>query len=108
MSSASSRRTAPRVGVYAMTKASLNNMVEWLAMELMDDNIRVNGIAPGIIPSKLSGPLQPIALNSRFSHPKILGKPEDIGGLAAAICSADGAFLNGETIHPSGGFANKM
>ena len=35
------------VGVYAMTKASVINMVQWLSQELMDQSIRVNAIAPG-------------------------------------------------------------
>ena len=36
------------LGVYAMGKAAIVNMVEWLAHELMDYNIRVNCIAPGV------------------------------------------------------------
>jgi dehydrogenase/reductase SDR family protein 4 len=34
------------VGVYAMTKACLVNMADWLSQELMSDSIRVNTIAP--------------------------------------------------------------
>lgn len=36
-------------GAYAMTKAALINMAKWLYMELLDDNIRVNAIAPGMV-----------------------------------------------------------
>ena len=43
------------LGVYAMCKAALDNMVTWLAQELMSDNIRVNGIAPGLIATEFSG-----------------------------------------------------
>ena len=35
------------IGIYASTKAALENMVKFLKDELMDDEIRVNGIAPG-------------------------------------------------------------
>jgi len=37
------------LGVYAMTKAALENMVIFLADELRDDGIRVNAVAPGLI-----------------------------------------------------------
>ena len=36
-------------GVYAMTKASLNNLATWLSKELEDSHIRVNTILPGAI-----------------------------------------------------------
>jgi 3-oxoacyl-[acyl-carrier protein] reductase len=104
ISSAGGKKPTQRSGVYAMTKASLNNMTEWLALELVDRNIRVNGIGPGVIPTKLSGPIVANIKKAGNPFPGILGKPEDIGGLAAAICSKDGAFLNGETIYPHGGF----
>ena len=42
------------IGVYSMTKACLNNMVKLLASELRADNIRVNGIAPGLIKTRMS------------------------------------------------------
>ena len=45
------------LGVYAMTKAALDNMVKFLAVELMGDGIRINGIAPGLIKTEFSGPL---------------------------------------------------
>ena len=40
-----------------MTKAALDNMVVWMAHELMSDGIRVNGIGPGLIMTEFSGPL---------------------------------------------------
>ena len=45
------------IGVYAMTKAALDNMVKGLSEELMSESIRVNGIAPGLIRTDFSGPL---------------------------------------------------
>ena len=45
------------IGVYNMTKAALNNMVVWLAQELMDEDIRINGIGPGLIKTEFSGNL---------------------------------------------------
>ena len=82
------------IGVYAMTKAALDNMVRWLAQELMADDIRVTGIAPGLIKTEFSGALWK---ENDGVDPKAMGTPAQIAGLAATMCSEDGAFINGET-----------
>ena len=46
------------IGVYAMTKAALDNMIKGLSEELMSESIRANGIAPGFIRTDFSGPLR--------------------------------------------------
>jgi NAD(P)-dependent dehydrogenase (short-subunit alcohol dehydrogenase family) len=89
-------------GVYAMTKAALDNMVIWLAKELMDDGIRVNGIAPGLIKTEMSGPFWK---NRVHKLPKnSAADPSEIAAVAATICSADGSFMNGETYQVNGGY----
>jgi len=45
------------IGVYGSTKAALDNMVTWMASELMADGVRVTGISPGLIATEFSGPL---------------------------------------------------
>ena len=89
------------IGVYAMTKAALDNMVKGLSEELMGDNIRVNGIAPGLIRTEFSGPLW------KMDVPKqSIGEAHHIGSVAACICShIDGGFMNGEVYQVNGGFA---
>ena len=42
------------IGHYAITKTALIALTKLLAKELMDDNIRVNAIAPGLIKTKFS------------------------------------------------------
>ena len=49
VSSLSGRNPPWAIGVYAMTKAALDNMVVGLAAELRSDGIRVNAISPGLI-----------------------------------------------------------
>ena len=89
------------IGVYAMTKAALDNMVKGLSEELMSESIRVNGIAPGLIRTDFSGPLW----NSDVPK-KSIGEAHQIGSVAACICSAhDGGFMNGEVYQVNGGFA---
>ena len=63
----------PHLGVYSTTKAALNNMVEWMAKELMEDNIRVNALSPGLIATEFSGVLWK---DNKAVDPKKIGKPE--------------------------------
>lgn len=57
VSSVTGSSPTPELGVYAMTKAALNNMVVWMAKELRDDDIRINSISPGLIATEFSGVL---------------------------------------------------
>ena len=57
ISSVTGTHPSHMLGVYAMTKAALDNMVKWLHIELREDDIRVNAIAPGLIATDFSGPL---------------------------------------------------
>ena len=45
------------IGVYAATKAALDNMVTFLAQELREDKIRVSAISPGLVNTKMAAPL---------------------------------------------------
>ena len=45
------------IGLYASTKAALDNMVSFLKDELMSDGIRINGIAPGLVQTTLAKPI---------------------------------------------------
>ena len=102
VSSVTGKNPDPMIGIYGSTKAALDNMVIWMSRELMDDGIRVCGIAPGLIATEFSGVLWK---NNKELRPESIGKAEDIGGVVATICSADGRFMNGEVYQVHGGFA---
>ena len=57
-SSVSSVEPHKFLGLYAMTKAALNNMAIWMKDELREDGIRVNCIAPGMIETEFSSPIR--------------------------------------------------
>ena len=101
VSSVGGKNPHPSLGIYNMTKAALDNMVVWMAQELLSDNIRINGIAPGLIMTEFSGVLWK---NNDGVHPKSKGKSEEIGAVAATVCSKDGSFMNGEVYQVHGGF----
>ena len=91
-----------QIGVYGMTKAGVNNLARSLSVELMEDNIRVNAIAPGLVNTDMAAPF--IRGNSVVNE-KNCAKPEDIASVIATICSdQDGSFMNGEVYTVHGGF----
>jgi dehydrogenase/reductase SDR family protein 4 len=90
------------IGVYGITKAGVNNMVRSLSVELMEDNIRVNAIAPGLVNTDMAAPF--IKDNSLIND-KNCAKPDQIASVIATICSEDdGSFMNGEIYTVHGGF----
>ena len=91
------------LGVYAMGKAAIVNMVQWLSLELMDYNIRVNAIGPGVTKTPMIQRDWDLGLGELIP-PKALADPSEIASVAAMICSKDGSFINGETYILSGGF----
>ena len=101
VSSVAGKNPHHTLGVYDMTKAALDNMVVWMAQELMNDSIRINGLAPGLIMTEFSGVLWK---NNEGVHPKSKGTSEQIGSVAATVCSKDGSFMNGEVYQVHGGF----
>jgi NAD(P)-dependent dehydrogenase (short-subunit alcohol dehydrogenase family) len=64
VSSIEGSRAAPHYAVYSACKAGMNNFTRTLAVELSDDNIRVNAIAPDMtitpgIRGNFTGPVDP-------------------------------------------------
>lgn len=87
------------IGVYGITKAGINNMVKSLSVELMEDNIRVNAIAPGLVDTEMAAPF---IKDNKLINSKNCAQPEQIASVIATICSPqDGSFMNGEiyTVH---------
>ena len=85
----------PLIGVYAMGKAAIINMVQWLAIELLEFNIRVNALAPSITRTNMIA--REIELGVEQILPKgAIGDPDDVAAMAATICSdLDCKFANG-------------
>ncbi|HEY0745785.1 MAG TPA: 3-oxoacyl-ACP reductase FabG [Steroidobacteraceae bacterium] len=90
---------------YAAAKAGIIGFTKSLAREVGSRGITANSIAPGFIDTDMTRALneaQHAALNAQIPLSR-LGKPEDIAGAVAFLCSADGAYITGETLHVNGG-----
>jgi len=57
-------------GMYSATKSALDTMMKFLSVELMEDGVRVNVIAPGIIDTPMAS-----VLDRKDFHPKLFGEP---------------------------------
>jgi NAD(P)-dependent dehydrogenase (short-subunit alcohol dehydrogenase family) len=106
VSSLSSVRTAPGIGFYGASKAMLNSLTELMAVELGPD-IRVNGVAPGVVKTRFATKLYEGREDEvTAAYPlKRLGVPEDIGGVVAFILSDDAGWLTGQTVVVDGGLS---
>jgi 3-oxoacyl-[acyl-carrier protein] reductase len=90
---------------YAAAKAGIIGFTKSLAREVGSRGITVNAIAPGFIDTDMTRALpeaQRAALNAQIPLGR-LGQPADIAAAVAFLCSADGAYITGETLHVNGG-----
>jgi 3-oxoacyl-[acyl-carrier protein] reductase len=106
LSSSITQLRSPTYGPYAATKAAQEQYANILAKELAGRMISVNAVAPGVVNTPLftdgKTPQQIAGFTERTPH-KRLGEPADIANVIAALCSADGAWINGQTVFANGG-----
>lgn len=98
---------------YATTKAALVGFTKALAVELVDNNIRVNSILPGYIltpmvenMSKISNPENPNSVIDGIAAGipmKRLGTIEELGELAAFLASKESSYITGHEFVIDGG-----
>jgi 3-oxoacyl-[acyl-carrier protein] reductase len=89
---------------YAAAKAGILGFTKSLAREVGSRGITVNA-TPGFIDTDMTRALnqaQHEALNAQIPLGR-LGQPADIAAAVAFLCSADGAYITGETLHVNGG-----
>jgi 3-oxoacyl-[acyl-carrier protein] reductase len=106
--SIAARRGSDRVGVhYAAAKGGIIGLTKSLALELGPHNVTVNAIAPGFIKTPRIEAAGWGDANAAFieSLPlKRAGKPDDIAGVVAMLCSEAGGYVSGATIDVNGGW----
>jgi NAD(P)-dependent dehydrogenase (short-subunit alcohol dehydrogenase family) len=109
--SIAARRGSDRVGVhYAAAKGGIIALTKTLALELGPFGITVNAIAPGFIATPRIeqagwGRSSPEAHQAFLDAIplKRAGRPDDIAGVVAMLCSDAGGYVSGATIDVNGG-----
>jgi 3-oxoacyl-[acyl-carrier protein] reductase len=106
--SIAARRGSDRVGVhYAAAKGGIIGLTKTLALELGPHGITVNAIAPGFIKTpriEAAGWGDATAAFIDSLPLKRAGKPDDIAGVVAMLCSEAGGYVSGATIDVNGGW----
>ncbi|MBV8639450.1 MAG: SDR family oxidoreductase [Candidatus Eremiobacteraeota bacterium] len=90
---------------YAASKAALLALAKSLAKELGSRNIRVNAVAPGLIETAMTEKMPDAAKEALIKQAALgrPGRPEDVGGVVAFLCSDSSAYVTGQTIVVDGG-----
>jgi len=93
--------------VYSMTKAGLNAVTRSLAVELAEDNILVNSVAPGYVNTELTKKNNTPAEIDKIRETipvKRLAEPSEIAETVAFLSSSANSYITGQIIIADGGY----
>jgi 3-oxoacyl-[acyl-carrier protein] reductase len=97
---------------YSAAKAGLQGMTKTFAIELGPFNINVNCVAPGFIETAMTRrTAERIGVEfeqfKRAAAEQIplrrVGRPEDVAGVIAHLCSDDASYVSGQVVYVAGG-----
>jgi NAD(P)-dependent dehydrogenase (short-subunit alcohol dehydrogenase family) len=99
LSSIEAHRAGPGYAIYSAMKAAVESLTKSLALELGARGVRVNCIAPDVIPTPGTGEF---AVSTPLAR---RGEPDDVAGAALYLASDLARFVSGATLHVDGGNA---
>ena len=110
------RRGEPNIAVYCSTKAAVISVTQSLALELADDNIRVNAIAPGVIDTPMWDVVdaqfaeyenKPKGQKKREVGAAVplgrMGEPADVADPVVFLASDAARYITAQTLNVDGG-----
>ncbi|GAB5572727.1 dehydrogenase/reductase SDR family member 2 [Prionailurus iriomotensis] len=102
----------PGLGPYNVSKTALLGLTKNLAKELVQRNIRVNCLAPGLIKTSFSRVLwmdkeREESIKETMQITRI-GKPDECAGIVSFLCSEDASYITGETVVVGGGTPSRL
>jgi enoyl-[acyl-carrier protein] reductase III len=108
LSSLGSVRVLDNYSLVGASKAALEALVRYLAVELAPRGIRVNAVSAGVVET---GALEHfpnkdamLELGMRNPVGRIVS-PDDVAGVVAFLCSPDAAMIRGQTVVIDGGWS---
>ena len=108
VTSPAAQRAVPGSGHYSAAKAGVNALTLTMSVELAP-SIRVNGIAPGWVPTEvvMTALQTDLAALEKVAETRIplkrLGTPDDMAGAAIYLASEAGSWVTGQILTVSGG-----
>lgn len=108
VTSPAATRAVPGSGHYSAAKAGVNALTLTMSVELAP-SIRVNGIAPGFVPTEvmMTALKTDVPALEQMAEKRIplkrLGTPDDMAAAAIYLASDAGSWVTGQTITVAGG-----
>jgi NAD(P)-dependent dehydrogenase (short-subunit alcohol dehydrogenase family) len=110
ISSGAALKGSPKNGPYAVAKAGVDSLTRTLSLELASRGVRVNGVAPGPVPTEV---FMEFFGASEADLPKLaaewgvplgrLGTPEDVANAVVFLASPAASWITGQTLLVNGG-----
>jgi enoyl-[acyl-carrier protein] reductase III len=110
ISSPGSFRVLPEYAVVGASKAAVEALTRYLAVEFAPKNIIVNAVSPGIVKTEALqhfNTMQDEDILEEIAQQTPAGRiatPEDVAKIVAFLCSPDAEMIRGQVILADGGF----
>jgi len=109
LSSLGAHRFIPDYGAIGISKAALETLVKYLAVELAPKNIRVNCVSGGLVDTDA---VKAFPRYAEFKKEVVqrtpasrIGKPEDLAQVVGFLASPESHWIYGQTIVADGGLS---
>ncbi|NXN92014.1 DHRS4 reductase, partial [Rhinopomastus cyanomelas] len=100
------------LGPYSVSKSALLGLVKVLAPELRPLNIRLNGVAPGLIQTRFSSALWEDEATRKQVMAQMgidrIGTPQEVAAAVTFLCSPAASYITGETLVVAGGAPSRL
>jgi 3-oxoacyl-[acyl-carrier protein] reductase len=90
---------------YAASKAGVIALTRCFAEALAPHNVRINGVAPGLIETEMLHALPDEAIRRAVGETPMgrVGEPEEVAAVIRFLLSEESSFITGDTLEISGG-----